>query len=392
MLTWVVIAFFVPQAVLSLFGGAFADRFHKKRIMIIAQSLNAVATLAMALQVYSGRVTFADFIYFGVFNGTVIALSFPARQSIIPEIVGEKNVFNAMSMVAASWNLARILGPAMAGLLIAWTADGDKSSFTGVGILYFVIAGLYLLAAISVFLIRGTGDPLHHKAQGGSLIGDIREGFAYVHDRPVVSGLILLGIVPMVFGMCINTLMPAFVQDVLLGGADDLGLLMSVMGSGAIIGSLVMARLSQLNRKGLWLMALCLVWGLLMILTGFVRNMTGIMIILAVMGLLTALYMSMNRGLLQLQVTPAMRGRINSIEVMSGGLLPLGVLPAGHLAETYGPGAAIAMSGGALIVSILLLYGLVPALRGIDRGYPETDTDDQGDSLIAPAGAVVHSD
>ena len=116
MLTWVVIAFFVPQAVLSLFGGAFADRFHKKRIMIIAQSLNAVATLAMALQVYSGRVTFADFIYFGVFNGTVIALSFPARQSIIPEIVGEKNVFNAMSMVAASWNLARILGPAMAGL------------------------------------------------------------------------------------------------------------------------------------------------------------------------------------------------------------------------------------------------------------------------------------
>ena len=141
-LAWVTIAFMLPQVVFSLFGGVLADRFNKKKVIMWAQLLNALVSLVMAIIVITGRVTFWDFIWLGFLNGTVLSLSIPARTAFIPQLVGESLMFNAMAFNTASWNLARILGPALAGLIIALVADGDTGSTFGVGVVFFILTGL----------------------------------------------------------------------------------------------------------------------------------------------------------------------------------------------------------------------------------------------------------
>jgi MFS family permease len=111
-LAWVTMSFMVPTVLFSLYGGVLADRMPKRRVIIWAQALNCGATVVMALIIFSETVTFWDFIWFGFFNGSVLALSMPARQAFVPELVGEHLVFAAMGLNTAGWNLARIVGPA----------------------------------------------------------------------------------------------------------------------------------------------------------------------------------------------------------------------------------------------------------------------------------------
>ena len=133
-LTWVMLAYMLPVLVFSLAGGVMADRMRKKSIMVTSQLLNGVATVLLAYIIYSGDVTVAHFIYFGLFNGTVMSLGMPARSAVIPEIVGEDSIVNAMALQSATYTLSRILGPMVAGGLIAYFAAGDTSSTLGVGV------------------------------------------------------------------------------------------------------------------------------------------------------------------------------------------------------------------------------------------------------------------
>ncbi|MDB2510492.1 MFS transporter, partial [Pseudomonadales bacterium] len=195
----------------------------------------------------------------GFLNGTIMALSIPARTALIPEIVGEQRIFNAMAFNTAAWNLSRILGPALAGFMIAQLADGDTTSTYGVGWVYVVISILYFFSGASVLLIKHAGNPTD--APRKSPFQDTLEGLRYVVRSPIVGGLILLSILPFLFGLSINTLLPAFNTDVLLAGPDTLGLLMTGMGLGAIVGSLLLAKLSGLRHKGYWLILTNVLWG-----------------------------------------------------------------------------------------------------------------------------------
>jgi len=177
-LAWVTMAFAIPMVVFSLVGGVVADRYPKKKVMIIAQSANSAATLILAYIVITGNVTFWDFMWFGTFNGSVLALSMPARQAMIPEIVGERLLFNAMALNTASWNLSRILGPALAGILIGYLASGDTTSSYGVGVVFFLISFMYLTSAITVLFIRNP-DRIEPKETEG-VLADIGEGMNYV--------------------------------------------------------------------------------------------------------------------------------------------------------------------------------------------------------------------
>ena len=152
-LAWVTLAFMLPMVVFSLWGGVLADRLPKRPVLVAAQTLNGAATLVLGTIIFTGSVTFWDFIWFGALNGTVLALSMPARQAFVPEIIPERLIFTGMSLTTTSWNISRIAGPAFAGFLIAWLAAGDTSSTTGVGIVYFFIAALYAVAATTSLLI-----------------------------------------------------------------------------------------------------------------------------------------------------------------------------------------------------------------------------------------------
>lgn len=384
-LAWVTLSFTVPQVLFSLYGGVLADRLPKKWVVAAAQTLNAVATLIMALIIYHGHVDLWDFIWFGIFNGSVLALSMPARQSVIPELVGERLLFNAIALNTASWNLSRIVGPAVAGALIALLAAGDKTSSFGVGVVYFLIAGLYLVSAISASLLRWRGEPNARERQHA--LREIGDALAYVWRAREVLGLLALAVIPMLFGMTMNSLMPAFNQDILHGGPDDLGIISMAMGIGAIAGSLLMARMGEMGRKGMWQFTMCFFWGVLLILFADTTALTTACVMAAAVGFAMSIFMSMNRSLVQLRVDPEMRGRVMSVDMMSRGLMPLGIMPISLIAEYYDISIALMVSGACLALLTLVCAAIMPAVRRIDRGYDDEDVEAMGDA--APEAAIA---
>lgn len=368
-LAFVTLAFMLPQVVFSLAGGVLGDRFRKKPILFWCQLFNGISTLFMAAIVILGHVTFFDFLWVGFINGLLLALSIPARTAFIPELVGESLMFNAMAFNTAAWNLSRILGPALAGYMIALLAGGDTTSEFGVGMVYVVLSVLYFIAAFTVFGIRHDGKP--SPATGASALRDIQNALRYVVKSPIVGGLILLSIMPFLFGLTINSLLPAFNTDILKGGPDVLGTLMTGMGAGAIIGSLLLARLGGLRNKGFWLFATEVAWGVSLVAFALTTSLVWSMLAIAAVGLVSAVNMSMNRSLVQLRVDQAMRGRVMSIDLMSHGLMPLGLLPVSWVAETWGVQTGLAVSGMVLVLITLVLWARMPAVRRIDSGFDE---------------------
>ncbi len=367
-LAWVTLSFMLPTVAFSLWGGVVADRLPKKRIIVTAQTLNCVATLVMAAIILSDKVTFWDFIWFGFFNGTVLALSMPARQAFVPELIPDRLIFTAMALNTTSWNLSRILGPALAGFLIAWVAHGDTSSTYGVGIVYLMIAALYFISAATMLLVRRSGNI--KAPDDKSPFADMVDGLRYVRENPPVFGLILLSIVPFLFGMPLNTLLPAFNEDILGGGPEDLGMLMSAMGGGAILGSLMLAAMGELRNKAAWLIATCVGWGAFTTAFGSAQVVWLAVALVAAIGWLSAWNMSLNRGLLQMQVDPVMRGRIMSIDMMSHGLMPLGVIPISVIAERYSVAVALEVAGVVFVLVVLALAAFTTSVRRVDQDLP----------------------
>jgi len=363
-LAWVTLSFMLPQVILAMWGGVMADRFPKRRIIATGQALNFAATAVMSYIIITGSVTFWDFIWIGLFNGTVLALSMPARQAFVPELVGDALVFNAMALNTASFNLSRILGPTLAGGVIAVVAAGDKTSAFGVGVVYCIITTLNLIASVTTAGIRHPGTRLTAMS-GQSPFAAIAEGMRYVWDTPRVRGLILLSLAPFLFGMPINTLLPAFSHDVLHGGPDDLGLLLGAMGAGAITGALMLARVGDVRRKGVWLVATCVAWGILMAVFATMRSLVWAGAVIAIIGWLSAWNTALNRGLLQSIASPEMRGRIMSIDLMSQGLMPIGIVPIGYLAQVASVPIALTVAGGVLVIAALVL-SRITAVRSID--------------------------
>lgn len=366
-LTWVMLSFMLPSFLFSLVGGVIADRLQKKPIMIISQILNSLATIGLAFIVYNGDVTFWHFIYFGIFNGTILAISMPARSAVIPEVVGKDYLVNAMALQSATFNLARILGPALAGGLIAIFASGNTTSIHGVGIVFFIIAFLYFLAVVATSMLHYVGDPLHRT--DSSPLEDIKEGFRYMRDEKLVLGLIIMGFIPFTFGFSASFLLPAFNKDIIAGGPDDLGLLMTAMGAGAFIGSLILARMGDFSGKGRVMFVSAYLWALA--LAGFA--LSGNMILALVTGALTGLFGSvfgaLNMSIVQLAISPEIRGRVMSMMMMTFGLMPLGVIPISALAEYVGIDVALFCSAIMLVISMLVLGYFFPDLRRIDKGH-----------------------
>jgi Na+/melibiose symporter-like transporter len=206
--------------------------------------------------------------------------------------------------------------------------------------------------------------------QSSGTYNEMREGLAYVFAHPRIFALLLMSIIPFLFGMPLNTLLPAFNQDVLGGHADSLGILVSAMGGGAIVGSMMMATMGDMKRKGLWLLISSLGWAGATAAFGIGSSVAWALLAIALIGLVSAWNMSLNRGLLQHTVDAHMRGRIMSIDMMFHGLMPIGVFPISWVAEAYGVGTALTVSGIAFGAMVVLSYLLSPAERGMAADAP----------------------
>lgn len=366
-LTWVMLSYMLPSAVFSLGGGVIADRFSKKSVMVISNLFNAVATAVLAYVIFVGEVTFWHFIYFGLFNGTVMALGMPARMSIVPEIVGEENLINATALQTGVHNVARIMGPVVAGLLIAFFAIDEGGSVVGTAIVMCVIAVLFLLSMFLTMMLSHAGSP---KVQSVTTpTEDIVEGFRLIRKETLVQGLLVIGVFPPMLGASVNYLLPAFNQEIIAGGPDDLGLLTAVTGIGALAGSILLARLGDAPHKGRLILVSAYGWAVAMGLFALSHNLYLAMVAGAMVAFCNSFFGSLSTSVLQMSVPQSIRGRVMSVTMMVHALIPIGVIPVSALAEFAGIDVALMTSAGVLVIGLWLLSLRFPGVGQIDRGY-----------------------
>lgn len=372
-LTWVMLSFWIPSSVLSFLGGALAERIRKKTIMVGAQVASMLSTLTFGMLILIGEVYFWYFIVFGFLNGTVLALSMPTRTAVMPDLVAPRHLTNALALSGSTFNLSRVVGIAFGGLLLSLLFLPNFSPATSVGLLFLLIAALYGCSIVGTSLINYQGRPTRvHKK---SLSREFWEGVAYIRNSRIVVGLLLMGLIPTMFGFSAQFLLPAFNGRVFDGLSESLSGLLVALGIGAVLGSLTLARFGEIDHKGRLMYALALLWAFFLSLLAMTTKYWVALVVLALIGASSAGLSSLNMSVLQLTVSSKMRSRIMAITWASFGLMPVGMIPLGFLAEKVGLRTAFLTCAGLMFLGIIGIHLLAPDVVKIRRGHKDHSTD-----------------
>ena len=335
----------VPMLSLTLFGGALADRLERKPIIQGGQAVSAIVSLAVAIAISTGVLEWPHLLVASMFNGVMFAFAGPARQAIIPQIVGQERISNAIALNSAAMSTMSLVAPAIAGVLYA--TIGPEG-------VYYVMVGM---GVIAVSLTTAIHKPAKMaKRVQSAIIKDIKAGLSYVGQNQMI--LVLLGVMlaTVVLSMPFQSLLPVFVVDVYGLESEAFGLLVSMIGLGSLLGSLGIAVIGNWHR------------GSLVILGGFIASLAlalvalipiytvavGLMVLIglgniAPMALITALILE--------RADEHYRGRMMSIIMLMWGLMPLGVMPLGVAVDAIGGRETVGIMSAALLVifSLVLL-------------------------------------
>jgi MFS family permease len=343
---------FTPILLLSPVGGALSDRLGKRNILLVTQAVMMVQALVLALLVRSGHVRYWHVALLAAIYGLGRAVDIPARQAFITDLVGRPDLPNAVALNSVVFNGARIVGPSVAGLLIARF---------DVAIAFFLNAASFVavLAALLAMRTEGRPDPAGQLGIRQGVIGAL----TYAAGTPPVGFILTLLVVVSLLGLNFNVVVPLIARDVLHQGAQGFGLLMSALGGGAVVGAGALALLRS-DRPPLAFLAgsaaiLCAGVATL----GLVTHFGVAVIVLAVLGGLQIYFTTSCNTTLQLITPQALRGRVMGLYAMAfAGVTPFGSLLVGTLAEHLGVSAACAIGGilGVLAVGALVLIARRP--------------------------------
>jgi MFS family permease len=353
-LSLVMMSFAFPLTFASVFGGALADRVARKHIIMVTQGGNALLTLLLAILDMTGLIRFWHLMCIGFMNGTLAAFNMPSRQSLISDIVPVKNLMNAISLSSAGMNLTRIIGPAVAGILII---------FLNTSGVFFLIASIYVFSTLSTAMIKAGQKPLDRSEKG--VAADIKAGFQYALRDSTLLGLLIMGFVPALFGFPYVALIPAWAREALNVQSDGLGLLLTFMGTGSLVGTLILASIRNLSRRGAALLMNSLAWGICLILFSQSASFTTALPFVFLVGLMSGIFMSLNMTLIQLYSSTEMRGRIVSMSMMTFGIMPLSAVPFGAIAENMGTPNSLGLSGLFLCLFTVTFFFSYPKLRKV---------------------------
>ncbi len=354
-LALVMMSFALPLTFVSILGGVMADRIPRRQIIFLSQTGNAILTLLLAILDMTGIIRFWHLLALGVCNGTLAAFNMPSRQSIISDIVPGKALMNAISLNSAGMNITRIIGPALAGVLIIYLDTAGT---------FYLITLIHALSALSTALIK-TGRAQSSDRPDTGIGADIREGFQYAAGNPPLFGLVIMSLVPALFGFPYLALLPAWGREVLNIESDGLGLLMACVGIGSLIGAMGLASLDHLRRRGIFLMINAFVWGGSLILFSRCSSYATALPVLLVIGLAGSVFMSLNMTMMQSYSSRAMRGRIVSMAMMTFGIMPLSAVPFGALAEGIGTPDSLGIAGILLCLFAVAFFFLFPTFRKV---------------------------
>ena len=349
----VMVAFGIPLGVLAPIGGVITDRLDKVKVITGAIIINIIMALYVGVIAALDSISLSHILVSGALSGTALAFNMPGRMALVRELVGPDMLLNAVSLNTGAMNLTRIVAPAIAGFIIVL--------FSQAGV-FFVIAGLYFIALITLLPIHPKGPQL---ATGRSMIVDMKDGWLFVKSKPSLIVLLLLGFIISALGMNYMNLMPAFAKESLDLGADGLGILLSSTGIGALVGSLAIASLGNYQSKGKLLLASVTGWGITIFLFSISSSMNIALFLLLFVGFTQAIFMAVHMTLIQINTPENMQGRVMSMFTLTFGLMPLGVIPVSILAETNGTPYALAASAIIITIVGILLQLFAPRLRNL---------------------------
>ena len=352
----VMVSFSLPMTFMSPVGGALADRLPRRSLVIMSQAGNAVMTIIIGFLDMTGIVSFWQVMAIGFINGSLMAFNMPSRQAILSEIVPEKSLMNAISLNNSGMNMTRIVGPALAGFLIL---------FIGTHGVFFIVGGIYVFSVISTMMIDAGRTPATSSRKGVG--GDIKEGLAYAFADPGRKGLVILMLITTLFGFSFWGLLPAWAREALDVQSDGLGILMTIMGVGALFGTLGLAALPGLSRRrGLILLGCTVVWGVGLAAFSQTTLYWAAVPFLLLIGVISSVHMSLGMTMMQTLAAPEMRGRMMSIGMMTFGAMPLSSVPFGIVAERIGTPGSLFISGALLSIVALGFTLAYPAFRRVD--------------------------
>ena len=333
----------IPAFLLSVPAGVLADRGDRRKLLILLQAGIMPSTLCVGY-LLAAESPFWVLAAVVTLRSVLVAVVIPVRNSLIPNLVPESQVASAVAVDTAVRNLARILGPGIAGTLLAVMEVAE---------VFWISAGSIVAVLVSLFVVRPESN---REAVSTNIKTDIQEAAAYVKNSPSVQSLLILAVVPMVFAFPYTAMMPLFAEDLLQLGPEGLGVLLSVAAAGALVGSAWLSMGGETEGAGKWLVCSTIGFGLFLLLFMFAETLVTAAIMMFLVGLASATYRTMSRVTLQTRVPDRLRGRILSIALMDRGLMPLGAIMIGAVATWAGAlWAGVVMGGGCIAVTLVVL-------------------------------------
>lgn len=347
----------IPIFLLTPFAGVLADKMNRHRVLIVTQTLAMIQALILAFLVFTGTVAIWHILSLSIFLGLIDAFDMPVRQSFMVEIVQTKDLGNAIALNSSIVNSAQLLGPSIAGILIASTGEG----------MCFLLNGIsYLFVIVSLLAMKITSRKM--ETQTTRVLKGVREGFSYVFGfTPIRSVLLLLALISLV-GMPYRVLMPVFARDILHGGPDTLGFLMASSGVGALVGSIYLASRKSVLGLGKWIALASSIFGIGLIAFSLSRVfwLSLFLILLSSFGMMVQ--MASSNTVLQTVVDEDKRGRVMSFYAMAiRGMAPFGSLLAGGLASKIGAPHTLMIGGVSCVLGSLMFAAKLPLLREMVR-------------------------
>lgn len=350
----VMLAWGLPQAVFSLFGGVAADRINKRAIILVSQASIGLVALTMALLIQADAIRLWHIALAGFAQGTVFSFNVPARQAWISEIMGPERLANAIALNSAAFNATSVVGPSVAGALIGVSVIG----FAGV---YFIMAGFFV--AVVLLLLVTPSDGAGPRSEQGRVFEDLREGVRYVWEYNMLRTQLLLGFVLIVLGMPYRTLLPVFAGEIYDVGTAGLGAMFTAAGVGAVLGSLAVASMSQSRRRAQVQLGAGLGFAVVLAVFASMSWYPVGLLLLGVIGLLSMGYVALNNTLVLGISEPAYYGRVQSVHMLSWSVQPFITLPVARLADVWGAQPTVALTALVVGAALIAISSLMPSYR-----------------------------
>ena len=332
-----------PMLVFSLFGGVVADRIERKKIMLFSQYVQMTLAFILAVLIFSGNVKVWHIFLISFLTGSAQSFSGPAYISLLPLLVKREDVSNAIAMNSMQFNLARVIGPVLAGVaLAAW----------GAAVCFAVNGFSFLAVIVALLLIRS--PRVRPAAEQGGMLDEMKDGFRFVAHRKKLLTLTFLAFAGTFLGMPIVTFLPVVAKSIFALEARGYAWMMTTYGLGSVTGALVVAATAHATKKGTVALKLQLAFAALLVAFAFSRSLPLSLLIAFFAGMCIVGVIALYSSLVQLTTGDEMRGRVMSIFMLAfRGGMPLGNLIAGYVAHRWSISAALAVNGAVLALVAL---------------------------------------